>query len=208
MEVILGTAYWPNLSYFYCLLNHNCTIDKGEHYTKQSFKNRATILTANGVQNLIIPVQKFSNHTPVHQIKLCYKEKWQTNHYRSIYSAYKNSPYFDYFENELRLVYNYKPEYLHEFNDYQIKTLFSILKLKKDIKVSQQYIENSDLSFDLRNEIHPKNSGQIQLLVDFNVTKPYYQTFQAAGKFEPNLSILDILFNCGLETKSYFINSL
>lgn len=207
MEVILGTAYWPNLSYFYCLFNHNCIIDNGEHYTKQSYKNRTQILTANGVQNLIIPVQKFANHTPVNQIKLCYKEKWQTNHFRSLYSAYKNSPYFDYFENELRLIYDYKPEYLYEFNDYQIKILFSILKFKKDIKISKQYIESNELNIDLRNEIHPKNNGNIELLANFNFSKSYYQTFQPTGKFEPNLSILDLLFNCGLEAKTYFINS-
>lgn len=208
MQVILGTAYWPNLSYYSCLLNHDCIIDIGEHYTKQSFKNRATILTANGLQNLVIPVQKFSNHTPVHQIKLCYKERWYTNHYRTIYSAYKNSPYFDYFENELRLVYEYKPEFLFEFNDYQIEKVFSILKLKKNIIISKQYTEKNDFIIDLRNDIHPKNNSTQPLLLNQNISRPYYQTFQPTGKFEPNLSILDLLFNCGLETKTYFINSL
>lgn len=207
MQVILGTAYWPNLTYFNCLLNYDCIIDKGEYYTKQTFKNRTSILTANGIQNLIIPVQKFSNHTPVNQIKLCYKEKWLTNHYRGIYSAYKNSPYFDYFENELKRVYDFKPEYLHEFNDYQIKTVFSLLKIKKEIATSKDYINTNDLMFDLRNEIHPKYSSRLSLISDFNASKTYYQTFQPTGKFEPNLSILDLLFNCGLEAKTYFINS-
>lgn len=208
MQVILGTAYWPNLTYFNCLLNHDCVIDKGEHYTKQTYKNRSTILTANGTQNLIIPVQKFGNHTPVYQIKLCYKEKWNINHYRSIYSAYKNSPYFDYFENELKLVYDYKPEFLHEFNDFQIKTVFSILKLKKELTISKQYLEKNDLMIDLRNAIHPKHDDKVKELSAFDVSKTYYQTFQPTGEFEPNLSILDLLFNCGLETKAYFINSL
>lgn len=204
MQTILGTAYWPNLVYLNSLLKNKTVIDVCENYTKQSFKNRTCILSSNGVQNLIIPVQKFKNHTPVNQIKICYKENWQSNHFKSINSAYKNSPFFDFFENEIKKLYLIKTDYLFEFNLMQLKTIEHILRIKFDTNLSNLFIESTPNDRDLRNVIHPKkvwNGNEINN--SFDVLKPYYQTFQNNNKFTPNLSCLDLIFNCGMNAKEY-----
>ena len=209
MQLILGTAYWPNLVYLYSLLNYKTIIDVGENYTKQSYKNRTCILNSNGVQNLIIPVQKFKNHTPVSQIKICYKENWQNNHYKSINSAYKNSPFFDFFEDEIKSIYLSKVETLFEFNLLQLNTIERLLRVKFENTLSNQYIDSTANNIDLRNILHPKKQWTNNNLgLNFDTSKPYYQTFKNDKNFTPNLSCLDLIFNCGMATKDYlsFVN--
>ena len=101
MKLVLGSAYWPNIHYLYYVLNaDSICIDLYEHYQKQSYRNRTKILSANGELSLSIPVKKFAEHAPVKDIEISYAEDWQKQHWRSITSAYKNSPYFDFLEEQ------------------------------------------------------------------------------------------------------------
>src|SRR5688500_13554879 len=97
-SVVLSTAYWPNLPYFYYLLNsEKVFVEHHEHYHKQSFRNRTKILTANGVLELSIPVVKKYDKEIINTIEISYAEAWQIKHWRAISSSYKNSPYFEFF---------------------------------------------------------------------------------------------------------------
>ncbi len=204
MKALLSTSYWPNLQYFYYVLNaHEVIIEQHEHYQKQSFRNRSQILTSNGVIDLSIPVSKIHHKEIISSVEICYKENWQINHWRTITSAYKNSPYFDFFEDEIKSFYNSKPKYLFEYNLQQLNIILKILRANKKINFSSDFEKQVPDVVDLRNSIHPK--------IDFNQdlkTKPilniaYYQTFANNLSFTPNLSILDLLFNKGLDTIDY-----
>src|SRR4051812_10738280 len=117
IPVVLSTAYWPNLHYFYYILHsEQVFIEKHEHYQKQSFRNRTQILTANGVLDLSIPVVKKHDKELISTIEISYAEPWQIKHWRAISSAYKNSPYLEFFEDEIKTLYEEKPVYLLEFN--------------------------------------------------------------------------------------------
>src|SRR5688572_3856586 len=99
MKVILSTAYWPNLLYFHHLMNsEEVLIEQWENYSKQSFRNRTEILSANGVLSLSIPVIHTSSKQLTRNLRINYKENWQIRHWRAITSAYNNSPFFEYFE--------------------------------------------------------------------------------------------------------------
>jgi len=203
--VLLSTAYWPNIHYFFYVLNADrIVIEQHEHYQKQSFRNRTSILSANGKLDLVIPVNHKQDKQKISEVEISYKEAWQIRHWRAITSAYKNSPYFEFFEDELKVFYFKEHELLLDYNLLQLRTILKILKIKKEIELTENY-EDKLLDYpDLRNIIHPKvNIAEDQKISRF-VNRPYYQTFENKFGFTPNLSILDLLFNQGLQTLDYF----
>jgi len=207
MNVILGTAYWPNIQYLYHILNADSIyIDIHEHFQKQSYRNRTKILTANGELSLTIPIKRWIEHAPVKDIEISYAEDWQKQHWRSIISAYKNSPYFDFLEDELRAFYETEYKLLHQYNAEQLKWIVKAFRLKKNIYYSEKYME-ADSELDLREEIHPKKD-----IKDNNVKEiieiPYYQTFSEKMGFVPNLSVLDLIFNEGIKSHHYLIEGI
>ncbi|MCC6369689.1 MAG: WbqC family protein [Bacteroidia bacterium] len=209
MTILLSSAYWPNLQYLFYLLNaEKVYIEQHEHYQKQSFRNRTQILSANGVLDLSIPVIKKAPKEFTRDIEISYAENWQTKHWRAITSAYKNSPYFEYFEDEVKVFYTQRYQKLLDYNLAQITALFKILKLPKEIQLTEEYIKDASSYTDLRERLHPKKDFLSDTFSSELLLKPYYQTFENKFKFHPNLSVLDILFNKGIETTNLLkINS-
>ena len=204
MNVLLVTSYWPNLHYFFYVLNASIiNIEQFDNYSKQSYRNRTQILSANGVLNLSIPIKKNKSEKVVNAIEISYKEDWQKNHWRAITSAYKNSPYFDFFEEDLKVFYSNKYNLLIDYNTDQLKFIVKVLKQKKNIQLTKQYESNPESVIDLRTIIHPKQSYLSDKLVANKLDQSYYQTFENKISFTPNLSILDLLFNKGLHTIDY-----
>ena len=204
MNVLLVTSYWPNLHYFFYVLNASIiNIEQFDNYSKQSYRNRTQILSANGVLNLSIPIKKNKSEKVINSIEISYKEDWQKNHWRAITSAYKNSPYFDFFEEDLKVFYSNKYNLLIDYNIDQLKFIIKVLKQKKNIQLTKQYESNPESVIDLRTIIHPKQSYLSDKLVANKLDQSYYQTFENKISFTPNLSILDLLFNKGLHTIDY-----
>jgi hypothetical protein len=206
MTAILNTAYWPNLQYMHYVLDaEGVVIEQHETYAKQSFRNRTQILSANGVLDLSIPVQSAGNNEITKNIKISYAQNWQIRHWRAITSAYKNSPYFDFFEDEIKVFYTEKEDFLLGYNLKQIDLLKKILRQKIKLELSKGFEKIPVASLDLREKIHPKISFDTDKTTQELLSTPYYQTFSAKMPFVPNLSILDLLFNCGLESKNYLL---
>ena len=204
MNVLLVTSYWPNLHYFFYVLNASIiNIEQFDNYSKQSYRNRTQILSANGVLNLSIPIKKNKSEKVLNSIEISYKEDWQKNHWRAITSAYKNSPYFDFFEEDLKVFYSNKYNLLIDYNTDQLKFIIKVLKQKKNIQLTKQYESNPESVIDLRTIIHPKQSYLSDKLLANKLDQSYYQTFENKISFTPNLSILDLLFNKGLHTIDY-----
>ena len=204
MNVLLVTSYWPNLHYFFYVLNASIiNIEQFDNYSKQSYRNRTQILSANGVLNLSIPIKKNKSEKVINSIEISYKEDWQKNHWRAITSAYKNSPYFDFFEEDLKVFYSNKYNLLIDYNLDQLKFIIKVLKQKENIQLTKQYESNPESVIDLRTIIHPKQSYLSDKLLANKLDQSYYQTFENKISFTPNLSILDLLFNKGLQTIDY-----
>ena len=200
MKAVLSTAYWPNLLYFSTLINsEEILIEQYEHYGKQSFRNRTGILTSNGVLALSIPVVHEAPKQQTKDIRINYREKWQIRHWRAITSAYNNSPYFEYFEDEVKQFYTEQKEYLLDYNLQQLKLIKKLLKANYEWKLTDDYQVEYSSYTDLRELIHPKKKTELET----NLLKPYYQTFGEKFGFVPNLSILDLIFNTGLGAVNY-----
>ncbi len=199
---ILSIAYLPPIQYFSKLGAHtNITIENDEHYSKQSYRNRCCILTANGVQSLTIPVLKGNLHKKkVKDVRIDYSKAWQLNHWRTIKTAYNSSPYFEFYMDELHPFYQKKYEFLFDYNLELLHLMTELAGINPSIKFTEKYIHKTSVDqIDYRDTIHPKQRMQQTDLLFKPV--PYNQVFTEKFGFVPNLSILDLLFNRGPEAK-------
>jgi hypothetical protein len=198
-SVILSTAYFPPVHYFMQIHGaEQFMIEKYETYKKQTFRNRCEIYTANGRLSLTVPVNKiYGNHTRVDEMIISDQYQWQKMHWGAIISAYTNSPYFLYYGDTIKELLFCNEKKLFNYNLNIIKSLFKILDIDKEIQFPERYEKHYDTTVDLRDAITPKAATS-----NFDL-KPYYQTFGERYGFLEGLSILDILFNLGPETRSF-----
>lgn len=201
--IILPTSYLPNIEYF-SILNSAKTvfIEIHETYPKQTYRNRAEILAANGILNLSIPVKKVQgNKTKTGQIKIDYTEQWNIKHWRAIESAYNSSPFFIYYKDDLQPHFRENlPGSLTEFNLKLTETICSFCGIKCEMAFSAYYEDKMHQQLiDYRNHFTPKTRIKKKFPV-------YKQVFANKYDFINNLSIIDLLFNCGPESIAYLSN--
>lgn len=199
-QLLLPACYLPPISYFHTIQDHNLNlvIEKYEHFQKQSYRTRARIASANGVQDLIVPIQHGNkDRVPMKDIRISYEFDWQRLHWLSIQTAYRSSAYFEYYEDDFIHFYEAKFDYLLDFNVAQLELLLKSIKLKRAVNFTQEYVAAPADTIDYRNAIHPKKKS---ILAN---PKEYYQVFSDKNGFYPDLSIIDLLFNQGPQSKSY-----
>ena len=196
---ILSTAYFPPLQYFSKIVSNNrIVIESFENFSKQSYRNRCEILSANGKQTLTVPIEKaLSSKQLIKDVKIDYRNNWQDIHLKSLQAAYLSSPFYEYYIDALIPFFEKKHKFLFDYNLLIIETLQNEIQINKKINFSKQY--NANYNFpDFRNSIHPKRKFQIQ---DNNFNNiEYTQVFSEKHGFIKNLSILDLLFNEGPNT--------
>ncbi len=194
-SVFLTTAYLAPVEYFVILANAGKVfIEQHEHYIKQSYRSRCRIATANGVMDLSIPVDK-SGKELIRDVRISKHSDWQKHHWRSIESAYNSSPFFEYYSDDLRPFFEKKWVFLWDFNLEIQQKILELLEIEADIAFSGKFETNPDESIvDLRYRIHPKKDPALKL-------KNYYQVFEQKFGFIANLSIIDLLFNMGNESR-------
>jgi hypothetical protein len=204
--VILSTAYFPPIEYFRLMVHHSkVIIDVHETYSKQTWRNRCAILGGNGVLSLSIPVEKpFGNRTRTSEILISNHYKWKINHWRSIESAYNNAPYFLYYKDLVEgIVCKEDCNLLDQLNRLIINQLIMELSLNVDLSYADSFFQNPDTDkyLDMRFRLSPKyRANSSDPAFHF---PPYYQVFEDRFGFQPNLSILDLIFNLGPDTKEY-----
>ncbi len=194
--ILLPTAYLGNIHYYSKLLSGlPVTIDTGEHYRKQSLRNRCEILGANGVIALSVPVLKRSGEkTPVRQVRIDPTKTWQHRHWHSIRSAYRNSPYFDHFSDRFEAFYQKSYEFLWEWNRDLQACVLGAMDINAHFSYSETYIAPSPDDQDWRDGLSGK--PRLKKADPGFSPAPYDQVFFQGiqGVFQPNLSILDLLF--------------
>lgn len=196
---LLATAYLPPVEYFAFLLDENAAIEREERYQKQSYRNRTTIMNGNGVLNLIIPTVHDGRMGIVKEVRIDYATPWQRVHWRSIESAYNNTPYYLYYKDALKPFFEEKFELLFDFNLQLTQTLLKLMRVDRDLTVTSDF--KPYCSHDLRQLIHPKQSKKQDY--PLRLKTPYYQVFEDKFGFIPNLSVIDLLFNEGPQATPY-----
>ena len=208
-SVILTTAYLAPIQYYTKLLHYkHVVVEHFENYSKQSYRNRCNIYSANGALALYIPVQRTdSAKCLVKDVQISYDTNWQKIHFKAIESAYNSSPFYLYYIDDLLPFFTKEYKFLFDFNAEIQSVILSGIKLKPEMVCTQDYIfEPAEHCDDLREAIHPKQRMNKE---DVNF-KPleYPQVFKSKYGFIPNLSIIDLLFNTGPDAKDILAGSI
>ena len=199
MKIIIHPTYFPNIFSFKTIINStNILFEVNDHYVKQTLRNRTSIHAANGKLKLSVPVKFSSTKKEKYKdIKICYDSNWQKIHLKSIESAYKNSPFYDFFEDYFINFYNKKEKFLVDLNYSSIRLIFEILEKELNYNFTNEYLEKYVDLTDYRSLLTNKNFNE---KVDF---KNYTQVFQEKNGFIENLSSIDLIFNKGLDFEDF-----
>ncbi len=197
--VLIETQYLPSLAAFaHMIKGRPLVIEACENYQKRSFRNRAYIAGAGGVQRLSIPLEKGKNHrTPVKEVRLSNAYDWRSQHRHALRSAYGRAPFFEHFMPELEdLFFNQKIKFLLDFNIALLERIIHWLDMDVPV-VKSEVFETHPNGMDLRNRFLPGEAN------DKESFPPYYQVFSDKNGFISGLSIVDLIFNVGPEAVSY-----
>lgn len=202
MEIVyLSSAYFPPIEYFYHILkSESIVIDNWESYKKQTYRNRCNIYSEKGLMPLTIPVTKpQGNSTKTNKILIADIDKWKVNHWKTIETAYMNSPFYEYYKEEIYEEFFKENNNLTVFNHSLLQVILKLLEIDNQINYSDSFIKPDTVSNDYRFVISPKESNNL-------IFDNYIQVFGERHGFIENLSILDLIFNLGPEAKYYLEN--
>ena len=243
MKALLSSTYFGPIQWYQKLNRYDeCLIERHESFIKQTYRNRMLIPTTNGPLSLTIP----TNHNTslaMKDIRISDHANWRHVHWNALLSAYGESPFFEYYQDDIRPFYEKKYEFLFDFNMEITEKMIELLDIRPKISVTNEYIQNEELkvksieseelkvkseefnglanhkvqSSNLKVQSKEVRSKEVQSIADFREairpkkplpdaefeSKRYYQVYEQKFGFQPNMSILDLLFNEGNEAIFY-----
>ena len=200
--VLLSSAYCAPVQWYQKLNRYDAVVvEQYDNFLKQTYRNRCIIATANGAQTLTIPVEKGdTDKCLMRDVRISDHGNWRRLHWNALATAYGDSPFFDYYVDDLRPFYEQRFAFLLDFNMQMTAKLCELLDITPNISLSEEYVKDVESGVDdFREVIRPKHPMPD---ADF-IPKPYYQVYAQRHGFIPNLSILDLLFNMGNEALFY-----
>ncbi len=197
---LIYPSYIPSIAnYIIFAQNKNIVFEMYDNYQKQTLRNRGYIYGANGQLGLHIPVHYSQlNRQQTREIRIDNSTNWKIIHWKSIESAYRTSPFFEFYEDDLKPLFSKKSDELTSFNFECISRINECLDFKFNYSISETFKKKYD-GKDYRFLIETKNNNSIK-------TEAYIQVFENKHGYLQNLSILDLLFNLGPETLLYIKN--
>lgn len=199
MKTILHPSYFPSISHFVAMAqSDSITFEMEDNFQKQTNRNRTYIYSPNGIQLLNIPIKhSYLNHQKTKDIKIESEFDWQKQHFKSLEAAYRSSPFFEFFEDDIQPIFRKKYTFLMDLNFETLDVLSKCLRMKIDFGTTTEYFHEIDnkVMTDFRYLINGKK--------DTSVFESYTQVFDDKHGFLNNLSVLDLLFNEGKYAMEY-----
>lgn len=194
-KIILSSSYLGPVQYFTKVIAATeILIEQHENFRKQTYRSRCIILGANGPIPLVIPVEKGRGRkVKIKDLRIYNGLSWQRNHWRSIFSAYNSSPYFEYYKEPLKNIYSKKWGFLLDFNLATTNWALNELEISASLQLTSEFIGPCPEFHNYRESISPKAKESDGAFIPH----PYTQVFSDKFEFIPNLSIIDLLFNEG-----------
>ena len=198
---LLQTTYFGPIQWYQKLCSFDrCLVEQHDSYQKQTYRNRCIIATANGQQALTVPVEHTDEKTLVKDLRISDHNQWRRIHWNALQSAYNESPFFDYYADDLRPFFERRYTYLIDFNEAIRQQVCELIDIHPHVAYTTHYhslpSEDGLQADDFRCVIHAKHPTPD---ADFE-PRTYWQVFQHKHGFQPNLSILDLLFCMGPES--------
>ena len=221
MILLSELHYHPPAAFFAALVNADgLLLEAHEHYRKQTYRNRCLIRTAQGVQPLTVPVLdgNRAEKVSVSAIEIDYRQNWIHQHWRTLQTAYGNSPYFEYYADYLHDIYVSKPALLFDLNQQFLCLMLKCFRITLPLTLTTEYhaqhppkpcpspppaacpvLDRRDwLTPKTATKTHEPDTPAVSALV-----RPYPQVFGPG--FEPGLSVLDLLFSQGPAAGRFFM---
>lgn len=204
MNTLLHPSYFPSISHFVAMAqSESITFEMEDNFQKQTNRNRTYIYSPNGIQLLNIPIKHSGlSHQKTKDIQIEPEFDWQKQHFKSLEAAYRSSPFFEYFEDDLLPIFQKKHTFLMDLNLEALEITCKCLRMKLEYDVTNEYFHEIDTTQinDFRYLINGKK--------DPSVFDTYPQVFDDKCGFLNNLSVLDLLFNEGKFAMDYLKNQV
>ena len=197
MNVLLSTTYFGPIQWYQKLCRADeARIERQESFQKQTYRNRCIIATTQGTQALTVPVERGTS-LRISDIRISDHGDWRRLHWNALQSAYGESPFFEYYEDDLRPFFEPRWEFLFDYNEAIRQKMCELIDVEPHVCFTSDFVKEAPGDF--RDAIRPKQPTPDP---DFQA-RPYYQVYASKHGFLPNLSILDLLFNMGPESVFY-----
>ena len=201
MNILIHPTYFPSISQFAALVQaSSITFEMEDNFQKQTNRNRMYIHSPNGIQLLNIPVKHsiVGRHQKTKDVRIEDAFDWQKQHFKSLEAAYRTSPFFEYFEDDLAPIFQKKHQFLMDLNLEAMEIVSSCLGFDFQYKITSEYFHEAPDFSDFRQLANGKK--------DTHQFEPYTQVFEEKNGYLNNLSILDLLFNEGRYATEYLKN--
>ena len=204
LNTILSSTYFGPVQWYQKLAGSDTVyLEQHDHFIKQTYRNRCVIATTQGAQALTVPVESPQglriDKTELKDVRISDHGAWRHLHWQALQSAYGESPFFEFYADDLRPFFEKRWDFLFDFNLAITRKMCELLDIEPHIELTEAYMPCPEDAVDYRDAIRPKHP-----LPDASFTpRPYYQVYQQKFGFLPNLSILDLLFNEGNEAVLY-----
>ena len=199
MQVLLSTTYFGPVQWYQKLHRADAVlIEQWESFQKQTYRNRCQIATTNGVLALTVPVERGSSSL-IKDLRISDHGNWRHLHWMALQSAYGESPFFEYYQDDIRPFFEKRWDFLMDYNEAIYQKMCELIDIEPKVERTLEFVLEPDNLTDMRTVINPKHPGPDAGFAP----KPYYQVYAQKHGFLPNLSVLDLLFNMGPESIFY-----
>ena len=198
MVRLIEPTYFPPISHWKFIKSEDLLWSINSRYNKQTLTNRTYIDSANGELMLTVPIKHSGKNQPrvFSDIKLDISSDWKKNHFKSIKICYQSSPFYEFYEDDIISFFNLDFENLYDLNFKSIKMVCNWLKIKMPEDI---YNEKNKYDYKIQDLTHMSNCKRTSYLRQKN----YNQTFETNNGFINDLSIIDLIFNCGPNSIDY-----
>ncbi len=218
-EAWLSTTYFGPVQWYQKLnRTESIWIEQWESFLKQTYRNRCLIATTQGVQALTVPVVR-GETSLIRDIRISDHGNWRHLHWNALQSAYGESPFFEYYQDDIRPFFEQRWAFLLDFNEAIRSKMCELIDIQPQVHYTSSFVRQLSADSQVSTTASTLSSGgcppsDSRGLQDFReainpkhpapdagfIARPYYQVYRQKHGFLPNLSILDLLFNMGPES--------